>query len=749
MTPKNSVIAAACLVLSLTSFSHAEWAIKPAPIMTRFAASVTPANVLPEYPRPQMTRTDWLNLNGLWEFQPGQENDPLPVGKTLGGQILVPFPVESALSGVMERHDRLWYRRAFTVPTAWAGRRVMLHFGAVDYEAEVFVNGKRVGGHAGGYVPFALDVTDALNGDGPQELIVRVYDPTDKGGFPRGKQTLRPGGAMYSTVTGIWQTVWLEPVAAGGIDALTIVPDVDAGQVKVTANVIGGAKGTPVVIAVMDGEQTVARARGAAGEAIGLAIPDAKLWSPDTPHLYDLTVSLVGADDRPTDTVGSYFGMRKVTVGDVDGVKRLLLNGKFVFQHGPLDQGFWPDGIYTPPSDDAMRYDVQATKDMGFNLIRKHLKVEPARWYYWADRIGLLVWQDMPSPNSYLDKAPPVDKPAFERELTEMVLALRNVPSIVMWVPFNESQGQHDTGRYVDLIKRLDPTRLVNEGSGGGHTGAGDVFDIHVYPSPLAPPANKTMALACGEYGGIALKVPGHMWREGQGGGYLPATSPIDLLDKYSEVTNKLKDLRDNHGLSAAIYTQTTDVETEINGLLTYDRVPKVDLALIAKANRFEFPMPTYRVIVPTSQHERQTWRYTTQRPDGDKWTAPGFDDSAWQQGPGGFGMEPFRGTEWRSDDLWMRRTFRLPKLTAAELENLPLSVFHDDDAEVYVNGVLAYRGTGHNGHYENVRMTDEARKSLVVDGENTLAVHCNQKGGGQFIDVGFVQRISAVRAEK
>ena len=722
--------------------------MKPVSIATLFAAVVKPDNVLPEYPRPQLTRDDWLNLNGLWEFEPGKEGDAVPVGRTLARNILVPFAVESAMSGVMEHHERLWYRRAFTVPAGWRGKQILLHFGAVDYETEIFFNGKTLGTHKGGYDPFTIDLTSALSGDGPQELIIRVYDPSDKGGQPRGKQTLHPGGAMYTTVTGIWQTVWLEPVAKSGIDHLTIVPDVDGGQVKVTVDLLGGAKNVPVVVAVKEGEQVIASQRGSAGESLAIKIPDAKLWSPESPHLYNLSVSVLGANDTVIDAVGSYFGMRKIELGTVDGIKKILLNGKFVFQIGPLDQGFWPETIYTPPSDAAIEHEIRTTQAMGFNFIRKHLKVEPARWYYWADKLGMLVWQDMPSPNSYLDHAPPVDKAAFERELTRMVLTLRNVPSIILWVPFNESQGQHDTARYVKLIKTLDPTRLVNEGSGGTNHGAGDVLDLHTYPTPIAPPPNATMALACGEYGGVALKVPGHMWRE-NGGGYMDASDANDLLEKYSELTYHLKDLRDNHGLSAAVYTQLTDVETEINGLQTYDRVPKIDVAMLAKANHFELPPPTYNVIVPTSRHEKQTWRYTTQRPAGDAWTKAGFDDASWKQGPGGFGTSAESGTAWKTDDIWLRRSFTLPKLTAEQLQRLRLSANHDDDVDVYINGVLAYHSPRNSGDYASVKISEDARKALVLEGENTLAVHCHEQGGGSFVDVGIIDRISGLAGMK
>ncbi|MFT3786235.1 MAG: glycoside hydrolase family 2 TIM barrel-domain containing protein [Tepidisphaeraceae bacterium] len=745
---KLSLLMCAAATLSISLTASGEWKMKQGQLMTRWAAQVDPKAPLPEYPRPQLVRADWLNLNGVWEYQPGKADDATPVGQKLSSEILVPFPVESAISGVMEHHDRIWYRRSFEVPAAWNGKRVVLHFGAVDYESEVFINGKSAGTHKGGYLPFSFDITPLLTGTGPQEIIVRVFDPTNDGGQPRGKQSLRPGGIMYTPTTGIWQTVWLEPVAEGGVDSLKIVPDVDGGQVKVTVNALGSAS-SPVTVTVKDGDATVATARGAAGSELAIKVPDAKLWSPDSPHLYDLAVSVAGADDRSIDTVTSYFGMRKVSIGEENGVKKMFLNGKFLWQLGPLDQGFWPDGIYTQPTEEALKYDIQVTKDLGFNMIRKHIKVEPARWYYWCDKIGLVVWQDMPSANSYTgrgDVVPPVDKPEYEKELTEMVQALYNVPSIIMWDVYNEGQGQFDTPRLVAKVKELDPTRLVNQASGGNHEGAGDVFDIHSYPPPNVPRPNRNMALACGEYGGIAFRVPGHMWVD-RGGGYIDAASPQDLVDMYAEFTQMLKKFRDENGLSAAVYTQTTDVETEINGLLTYDRVPKADVAQFAKANRFELTGPKYTPIVATSQKESQEWKYTTERPGGN-WNKADFDDSGWKTGKGGFGTANTPnigqlGTEWNTSDIWLRRTFTLKNVKPEQVDALLLSMYHDEDAQVFINGVPAGQARGFAARYESRPLREPARKALKLDGENVIAVHCHQTEGGQYIDVGIQLRES------
>ena len=724
--------------------------MKKAPLMTRFAADVDPKAPLPEYPRPQMTRPDWQNLNGIWQYQPAAEGDPTPTGQTLSSEILVPFPVESAISGVMEHHPRIWYRRQFTVPAAWSGRRVVLHFGAVDYESEVFVNGQSLGVHKGGYDPFSYDVTDQLNGTGPQELIVRVFDPTDKGGQPRGKQTLTPGGIMYTCTTGIWQTVWLEPIAAGGVENLKITPDVDAGNVKVTVSPQGTAPAdAEVTVTVMDGGSTVASKTGKPGEAITVPVANAKLWSPDSPHLYDLQVA-VKSGGKTLDTVGSYFGMRKISLGTIGGVPKILLNGKFTFQIGPLDQGFWPDGLYTAPTDAALKSDIEVTKKLGFNFIRKHIKVEPARWYYWADHLGIMVWQDMPSANSYTDHPAELDKGEYRSELRRIVTHLQSVPSIIMWVTFNESQGQFDTPELVAMVKQIDPTRLVNQASGGGHFGAGDVFDIHSYPPPAAAmpeagtPAAK-MARACGEYGGIGLKVDGHMWNGDKSGSYTMSQVPQDVVDTYAEYTQLLKKFRDENGLSAAVYTETTDVETEINGLMTYDRVLKVDADQISKANHFQLKGPTYTPVVATSEEQSQTWQYTFSKP-ADDWMKPGYNANSWKSGKGGFGTEGTPGigklgTTWSTSDIWLRRTFKAANLSPEQVSKLLVRDYHDEDVKVYLNGVLAYEADGFNGNYEKKPLTDAARKAFKPGAENTLAAHCQQSIGGQYIDVGLTLR--------
>lgn len=731
----NVLAAVALAVLPALSFSQS-WQPKQAKLMTPWAKDVNPDKVLPEYPRPQMQRAQWMNLNGLWQYQPGTAGETMPAGK-LAQTILVPFPVESALSGVMEQHDRLWYRRTFTVPANWKGQRLLLHFDAVDYEAEVWVNGKRQGLHTGGYDPFTYDITDAVTGAGPQEITVRVFDPTDKGGFPRGKQTLHPQGIMYTSTTGIWQTVWLEPVPTAHIEDFRITPDIDRGVVKVSVNADANASGYEVLVKVKDGTKAVQTVTGAPNTEIIVPVPHARLWSPDTPFLYNLDISLFKGN-KTSDVVNSYFGMRKISVGDEDGYKKLYLNNKFLFQIGPLDQGFWPDGIYTAPTDAAIRNDIQKMKDYGFNMVRKHIKVEPYRWYYWADKLGLLVWQDMPSANSYTEHTPPVDTAAYASELTRLVKTHWNTPSIITWVVFNESQGQHNTAGLVNMVRQLDNSRLINQASGGSHFGVGDYLDIHSYPPP-AVPSSKTQVLACGEYGGIGYIVPGHTWATGPT--YIMMDNTNAYTQLYDDFATDLVVFKNNNGLSAAVYTEITDVEVELNGLMTYDRVPKAPIEKFRASNhRIIHDLLYMHTVLPTSLDHPRQWQYTTTQPSGD-WYGTAFNDASWQSGPAGFGTEGTPGahikTEWNTHDIWLRQSFDLNQ-DNLDLDNLVLNLHHDDKAEVYINGVLAATAEGATSGYAIISMTTAGKQALKLHGKNVMAIHCHQDGGGQYIDAGL-----------
>ncbi|HEY6809242.1 MAG TPA: galactose-1-epimerase [Gemmatimonadales bacterium] len=535
-----------------------------APLVTRWAADVTPDHVLPEYPRPQMVRAAWTNLNGRWEYAIADSG--VTRITRYDGTMLVPFPVQSTLSGVrraVSPAECLWYHRRFTLPSAPAHSRWLLHFGAVDWDAVVFVNGRRAAEHRGGYDPFTIDITPWLRGAGPQDLVLRVWDPTDAGEEPRGKQVLHPESIWYTAVTGIWQTVWLEPVPAAHIEDLDIVPDLDAGSVTVRVRAPGAGPRSALRLTVRAGDRVAARGTGTVARGVTAHIPQPRPWSPDDPFLYDLRVSLGSGD-----SVASYVGMRKIAIGrDSAGTARLFLNNRPLFEFGVLDQGWWPDGLYTAPTDAALRSDLETLKGLGYNLVRKHVKVEPDRWYYDADRLGMLVWQDMPSGDIDSDAG----RREYAAELARIVDARRNHPAIVMWVPFNEGWGQHDTRATVAWLKHHDPTRLVDNASGWTDRGVGDVADVHAYPGPEIPPRDPRRALVLGEFGGLGLPLAGHTWLDANNWGYRRFGDRDSLWAAYRDLIAKVRALT-ARGLAAAVYTQATDVEIEVNGVMTYDR---------------------------------------------------------------------------------------------------------------------------------------------------------------------------------
>ncbi|NDV83982.1 glycoside hydrolase family 2 protein [Bacteroides sp. 51] len=577
---------------------HAQW--KPAgdKIKTNWAETLDPNNVLPEYPRPIMERTDWVNLNGLWDYA------ILPIGQRepqqFDGKILVPFAVESSLSGVQKnlgKDNELWYKRTFTVPSSWKSKTVLLHFGAVDWKTEVYLNDIKIGTHTGGYAPFSFDISPYLT-PGAQKLVVKVWDPTTDGYQPVGKQHKNPHGIWYTPVSGIWQTVWLEPVNKKFIANLKTTPDIDARKLSVKACTEGTAFGDIVEVIVKDGNTTIARAKAATSEMLEIAIDNPKLWSPESPALYDLEVSLY-SQGKLQDRVKSYAAMRKVSSKrDGNGIVRLQLNNKDYFQFGPLDQGWWPDGLYTAPTDEALLYDIQKTKDLGFNMIRKHVKVEPARWYTHCDRIGILVWQDMPngdrSPQwqnrQYFTGTEAVrtgeSEANFRKEWKEIMDYLHSYPSIVTWVPFNEAWGQFKTVEFAEWTKTYDPSRLVNPASGGNHYHTGDMLDLHNYPGPEMYLYDAERATVLGEYGGIGLPLDGHLWQTDKNWGYVQFKNAKEVTDEYVKYAEMLKKMI-RSGFSAAVYTQTTDVEVEVNGLITYDRkIIKVEEDRIRKVNQ-------------------------------------------------------------------------------------------------------------------------------------------------------------------
>lgn len=579
--------------------ANAQWKPAGEKIKTAWAEKVDVSNPLPEYPRPQMERTDWLNLNGLWDYALVNKGSSIP--DSYDGKILVPFPIESSLSGVQKsvgENTELWYRRTFIVPSGWKNKNVVLNFGAVDWQAEVWVNDIKIGTHKGGYTPFSFNITPFLQKGAEQKLVVKVWDPTDKGFQPRGKQVENPHGIWYTPVTGIWQTVWIEPVEKTYITQLKTVPNIDGGNVTVLVSAEGSTTADIVEAKVMENGKVIGAGKAAAGQQVLVSVPNARLWSPETPFLYDMEVAIV-RNGIVVDKLKSYLGMRKIsTKRDANGIVRMQLNNKDYFQFGPLDQGWWPDGLYTAPTDEALLYDIKKTKDFGFNMIRKHVKVEPARWYYHCDREGILVWQDMPngdrSPQwqmrnyfNGLEFVRTTESEAnFRQEWKGIMDLCYSNPSVVVWVPFNEAWGQFKTEEITEWTKSYDPSRLVNSASGGNHYEVGDILDMHNYPEPVMGLYDSKRVNVLGEYGGIGLVVENHLWEKDRNWGYVQYKTSEEATKVYVEYAEKLKKLIP-YGYSAAVYTQTTDVEIEVNGLMTYDRkVVKLNEERIRKVNR-------------------------------------------------------------------------------------------------------------------------------------------------------------------
>ena len=628
---KKVIVSIFALSMAVAAFAQ-KWAPVGENIRSPWAEEVNPAAPLPEYPRPQMVRADWMNLNGLWNYAITEASAETFKAE---GKILVPFAVESALSGVgrrMTKDSALWYERTFTLPKKWNGRNILLHFGAVDWQTEVFVNGVLVGEHKGGYDPFTFNITPFLKKSGKQTLKVKVKDATDNSLQPRGKQCNLTRSIWYTPVSGIWQTVWLEPVASAHIENYYVVSDIDNGTMTFDVEA-SSSEGDVIKVAVLDGGQgysaeapsskVIAEAVVENGKAV-VKIDNVQTWSPDSPYLYGVKVTLERYG-KVVDAVDGYTAMRKISIvkdKTPNKYRRMALNNEPLFQFGPLDQGWWPDGLYTAPTEEALKFDIIKTKEMGFNMIRKHIKLEPARWYYWCDVYGMLVWQDMPcigdhntkqmpsrdkeiqdavwnkwSSDSFLGgtdcNIPQEWKANFYREWTNIINAFKNFQCIVVWVPFNEAWGQFDTPVAVKLTRELDPTRLINQSSGGnydlsqGEEGFGDILDVHHYPCPAMNIFERKFVNVLGEYGGIGLPVEGHTWeiakKWGYGGNKKDSEEVMSTYEQYLEMLKVFVQT----GCAAAVYTQTTDVEGEVNGLITYDRkVIKVDMPRIAKGNK-------------------------------------------------------------------------------------------------------------------------------------------------------------------
>ncbi|TWV99935.1 glycoside hydrolase family 2 protein [Chitinophaga pinensis] len=588
----SCLLSSVCLATAANA-QQQQWHLIKDRIVTQWAEKVDPKAPLPEYPRPMLVRSNnWQNLNGLWSYAITGKSQPQP--SSYDGSILVPFAVESALSGVgrnVGKDSLLWYKTTINIPAAMKNKEVLLHFGAVDWQTEVFVNGASVGKHEGGYDPFSFNITPFLKKGGKQEVTVRVWDPTDDGPQPAGKQVVKPEGIWYTPVTGIWQTVWLEAVPKTYIAATRQTPDVDKHTLTLSADVQNVQDGDKLKIEVLEGNKVIAQQEANAKEAAVITMSNEKLWSPSNPYLYDLKVTLL-RNNKPVDEIRSYFAMRKISMAkDAKGVQRMMLNNEFLFQYGPLDQGWWPDGLYTPPTHEAMVYDIDQLKKMGFNMIRKHIKVEPATYYTYCDKAGILLWQDMPSgdrgngwenrPGIY-DHQTDKDRTAesegyYRKEWNAIMDALHNYPSIVVWIPFNEAWGQFKTVEITEWTMKKDPSRLVNSASGGNFYITGHILDLHNYPHPAMPSPElfgEKQILVLGEFGGLGLPVDGHTWQQNKNWGYQSFKTSDDMFKRYNEFTQRIAQLIPL-GLSAAVYTQTTDVEGEINGFMTYDR--KVD----------------------------------------------------------------------------------------------------------------------------------------------------------------------------
>lgn len=581
-----------CAGIGMLEAQQQPWQPVGNKIKSEWVSAIDPNKPLPEYPRPQLVRENWQNLNGLWDYA-------IISGKLgsapsdFDGKILVPYAIESALSGVgktVGKDSTLWYRTEMTIDKALRKGRVLLHFGAVDWQCQVYVNGQQVGSHEGGFDPFSFDITPYLKKGAKQELVVGVWDPTNEGPQPNGKQVVNPHGIWYTPVTGIWQTVWLEGVSETHLVSTKHTPDIDAGTLTVASTVEGAKAGDQVRVSAWKNGQQLAEQTVDVGATAVLKIENPALWFPTTPNLYDLKVAVL-RKGKAVDEVSSYFAMRKISMEkDANGIQRMLLNNQFVFQYGPLDQGWWPDGLYTAPTDEALRFDVEKTKEMGFNMIRKHIKVEPARWYRFCDSIGLLVWQDMPSGDlggNHWDMRPgitsgkqhdkdrsPESEAIYRKEWKAIMDVLHNFPSIVVWVPFNEAWGQFKTTEITEWTVNHDPSRLVNSASGGNFFPIGHILDIHNYPDAVMPRPElfgDKRILALGEFGGLGLPVEGHTWQNKDNWGYQSFKNADELKKRYEGLVNDLARLIPL-GLSAAVYTQTTDVEIETNGLMTYDR---------------------------------------------------------------------------------------------------------------------------------------------------------------------------------
>lgn len=700
-------------------------------LTTRWGKALTPATAWTEYPRPQLQRETWMNLNGMWNYAVVSKGQPAP--EKYEGEILVPFCIESSLSGVgkpLLPTQELWYNKMFMLPAAWTGKDIILHFDAVDWETKLWVNGKKVGEHKGGSDPFSFNITAYLNKTGAQQIVLSVWDPTDTGLQARGKQVLDPKGIWYTAVSGIWQTVWLEPVNKTRVQQFVPTADIDKSRINFTA-AVAGLTGREKWRFLIKNEGVVIKDTTAVfNNHISVTLPAAKLWTPEFPNIYTVEAELISGG-KIVDKFNTYFAMRKIALGtDGNGYVRLMLNNKPVFQYGTLDQGWWPDGLLTPPSDEAMLYDMVKLKEMGFNMLRKHIKVEPSRYYFHADSIGLLLWQDMPSGFAGMNTPSHVafeakddwTRPAetarqFETEWKAIMDHLRFFPSIVMWVPLNEGWGQYDTKRIAELTKNYDSTRLVDAPSGWTDRGVGDVYDAHQYPGPgMEPPAaNKGRAIVLGEFGGLGLVVKDHIWDPNKRNwGYKTYMESQALISEYTQLLYNLE-LMVPRGLAAAIYTQTTDVEGEVNGLLTYDRevvkIP-VDMLRILHAPLYKEPQGKISFINKENELAPNKFKYL-QGTVSDGWLH--------EKSPANFVDNLKTVALKQGESVYAYQDFTVQDMPSG----LGMKLYGFGDAKVYLNGRLIWQEDKirTKRHYDDVNLSDNIK--WLKPGNNRISIEC------------------------
>ncbi len=722
----------------------AEYKQAPSPLMTVWGEEMTPETAWPLHPRPNLERTSWQNLNGLWDYAVTAINAP-EQPEVWEGKVLVPFAMESALSGVgrlIEPDEAIWYHRTFAVD-GLGNDRLLLHFDGVDFRSQVFVNGVEVTDypHESGIIPLTVDVTDAVK-EGSNDLLVYVWDPTNTWQNATGKQVLKPGGIMYTRTSGIWQSVWMETVPSTYVTGYEIDSDIDRGIAYVTLKTKGNLMGAQATVTVKDGKgKKIASGKVKNWDKpVELKIKAPQLWSPDNPYLYDMEIALKSSGG--TDKVKGYFGMRKIEMRkDANGIPSFFLNNEKIFMQGTLDQGWWPDGLLTPPSEEAMIFDIQFLKDAGFNMMRKHIKIEPMRYYYLCDKLGLLVWQDMTSGPGNVNARYGM----YRRELKQMIDLLQPIPSIVVWVPYNEGWGEPEAFKAnatLNWVIGYDKTRLVDGPSGWTDYGVGHIKDMHNYPGPGMFDVMPDRISALGEFGGLGLAVPGHVWADNKGWGYVSDNTVEASFERYTSLMKRLARLA-SQGLAASVYTQTTDVEVEINGLLTYDRkVDKYGAGNLKKLHAEVYEGATKYYTVKEAQPIAQEWKYTFEQPAAG-WEKPDFNDSNWKNGKAGFGNAIIKrdnslaqvNTVWDTKNIWIRREFNWdfdPDGAAA----VALRIFFDENPVIYLNGVEIARFSGWNTNYASEEIDITLFKKALKKGKNVLAVSASNESGGAYIDL-------------